>query len=123
MSLARLGIRRTYRLRCASLGRDLSTDGGTRPLWSPDGRELFYWNRERLFAVPVSTHSGFEAGEPRLLMEVRNRFRVSASSYGYDIHPDGRRFAIVVEGETSPPTQVNLIQNWFEELERLVPTN
>ena len=45
----------------------------------------------------------------------------------YDISPDGERFVLVKElsggdGETEAP-QVVLVENWFEELERLVPTN
>jgi hypothetical protein len=37
---------------------------------------------------------------------------------GYDITPDGRRFLVVMGGE---PKTITIVQNWFEELKRLVP--
>lgn len=42
----------------------------------------------------------------------------------YDVTPDGRRFLMVEEKERPPikATQMILVQNWFEELKRLVPT-
>ena len=44
---------------------------------------------------------------------------------GFDVAPDGRRFVFVQSLETvSPPapTVIHLVENWFEELKRLVPT-
>ena len=42
----------------------------------------------------------------------------------YDISPDGERFLMLNPGdEDLPATQISVLQNWFEELKRLVPTN
>ncbi len=45
----------------------------------------------------------------------------------HDVSPDGERFLMIKEGggadDTSAPSQLILVQNWFEELRRLVPTN
>ena len=49
----------------------ISTDGGTGPVWAQTGRELFYRNGDQMMAVPITTQSGFSAGEPRLLFEGR----------------------------------------------------
>lgn len=47
----------------------------------------------------------------------------SGTTRAYDIHPDGRRFIMVSEVERQPATQsrhqVNVVLNWFQELERL----
>jgi len=41
----------------------------------------------------------------------------------YDVSPDGQRFLMLKPAETAAPgTQIVVVQNWFEELKRLVPT-
>ena len=45
----------------------ISTGGGIEPMWSRDGRELFYRNGNQMMAVPTDTEPGFNAGTPRLL--------------------------------------------------------
>jgi len=50
----------------------LSTDGGTLPAWSPDGKELVYLGPDRkLMAAAVKAGSRLEAGIPKPLFEVR----------------------------------------------------
>ena len=102
----------------------MSADGGTRPLWSPDGRELFYLDEGRLFVVPVMTEPTFAPGSPEMLF---GGIYYGTGGCSYDISPDGERFFIVKEAtatnQTTTAPQVILVQNWFEELRRLVPTN
>ena len=101
----------------------ISTDGGIVPIWSPDGSELFYNTGGQTVSVNVDTTSEFTAGTPRPL------FRTPAGSgYGYDFHiaPDGERFvraALDDEAAVLRARQLHVVLNWFEELERLVPTN
>ncbi len=102
----------------------ISTDGGNEPLWNRNGRELFYRVDEKMMAVDITTQPGFAAGKPRQLFEghyLRNG--VGYARPNYDISPDGQRFLMVrsVEQEQSPPTQINVVLNWTEELKRLVP--
>jgi len=41
-----------------------------------------------------------------------------------DISPDGERFLILAPtGEDPPSTELHVTLHWFEELERLVPTD
>ena len=47
----------------------ISTDGGTAPLWSYDGTELYYRAGRAMMAVPVETGAAFTAGRPALLFE------------------------------------------------------
>ena len=91
------------------------------PLWSPDGRELFYRDlyAEKLVAVDVETGNGFAAGSPRVLFD---DYYMEHIAYGrtYDITPDGERFVMVKE-MSPPPRRIAVNLNWFEELKRLAP--
>ena len=95
-------------------------------MWSRDGRELFYRNGEMMVAVAVP--AGPEsAGKPTLLFEGRFDLKDSPGATNYDVTPDGQGFVMIrtPEGvaESSGATQVTLVQNWFEELQQLAPTN
>ena len=69
----------------------VSTDGGTEPVWSRDGRELFYLNGDKMMAADIATRPAFTAGPPRLLYEGRYDTSVTNTS-SYDVSLDGRRF-------------------------------
>ena len=49
--------------------RQISTDGGTEPVWNRNGRELFYRSGNKMMAVDITTQPGFAAGKPRMLFE------------------------------------------------------
>ena len=105
----------------------VSTNGGRMPLWSPDGRELYYRsvNGRRVFAVAVDAESSFIADTPQLLFEGDYPAGALSEFRTYDLDADGSRFVIVkrdtaqTEAETAP--ELVLVQNWFEELNALVP--
>ena len=101
----------------------ISTSGGTHPLWSPDGRELFYLSGTALLAVPIQTNPSFTPGAPQVLFE-GDYFAGTGRSY--DVAPDGQRFLMIKAGDTSDESsnapQVIIVENWFEELKRLAPT-
>ena len=100
----------------------ISKDGGTRPLWAPDGRELFYLSRGgELMSVRVHTEQGLAPGSAEVVLEGRD-FAPSGFGRSYDISPDGKRFLMIKEPGETASTELNLVLNWFQELERLVPT-
>jgi Tol biopolymer transport system component/predicted Ser/Thr protein kinase len=101
----------------------ISTEGGTEPVWNPNGRELFYRSGDKMMAVDIATQPGFAAGKPRMLFE--GRYEVAPFPVdNYDISPDGQRFLMLkpIEQAQAAPTQINVVLNWFEELKRRVPT-
>ena len=112
----------------------VSSDGGSRPLWAPDGGELFYLSSSgQLMAVRVETEPGFTLGNAVLLFERRYFAGDLAAAVGmgtiavgrtYDISPDGERFLMIKEQASDEPSTAEfiLVLNWFEELKRLVPT-
>ena len=102
----------------------ISTGGGTEPAWNPNGRELFYRSGDKMMAVDVATQPSFAAGKPRTLFEGRYQ-PASVLIDNYDVSPDGQRFLMLKPSEqtsSSSLTQIVVVQNWFEELKRRVPT-
>ncbi len=96
----------------------VSTEGGEEPLWSKDGRELFYRNGPKWMAAEVATQPQFRAGTPRLLFEGPY---LNVAGVSYDVAADGR-FLMLEENYKQPPTtQLQAIFNWSEEVKRRVP--
>ena len=108
-------------------GRWQISNGGVTPVWAPDGRKLYYvrlddpdqedW-RGALMSVRVTTEAGFSPASPEVMFE-GSYFTLRGRSY--DISPDGQRFLMIKEDPA--PLELILVQNWFEELKRLVPTD
>jgi Tol biopolymer transport system component len=99
----------------------ISTDGGTEPVWNPNGRELFYRIGDKMMAVDIATQPSFTAGKPRMLFEGQY-VPTPATFPNYDVSPDGQRFLMLKPIEQAVgPTQINVVLNWFEELKRRVP--
>jgi len=93
--------------------------GNEEPVWSEDGRELFYRNGRRWMAVPIITSPTFSSGAPQLLFQ-GDYINVAGMEYG--VSPDGKRFLVLQPTDSSPPIELRVVVNWFEELKRLVPT-
>jgi serine/threonine-protein kinase len=106
----------------------ITTDGGTRPLWAPNGRELFYVDEKlRLMRVPVdASGTTFVAGNASVVLASAGVTFGGGPGRFYDISHDGRRFLVLRAGGRSngqgTPVQLNVVLNWTEELKRLVPT-
>ena len=94
----------------------VSIAGATSPAWSPDSRELYYFEQDRLIAVQVETDSTFRVIKRETL------FSGNYSQYRwqrqYDVHPNGNEFVMI---ESPAGREIEIIVNWFVELERLVP--
>ncbi len=101
----------------------VSSGGGRLPIWSRDASELYYSDGEGMIAVKIGSDPNKPLGSPEQLFlfadlnaEVHSYGRVSAVSR------DGR--FLVSRKVTDEPhgRQLICIQNWFEELKRLAPT-
>ena len=98
----------------------VSSNGGTQPRWSRDGKELFYVEGNTLVAVSVSSGPTFSVGSARRLFEHPGlRDRPGMFSYpSYDVSADGRQFVLperVDLGEEAPEPSIRVVQNWFTE--------
>ena len=96
----------------------VSIDGGTAPVWSRDGRELFFAKGDTLFAAPVTLGETFSSGAVRRLFS--GPYTLDAVTGNYDVAPDGQNF-LVAGNQTPAPHQLELVLNWFEDLNRLAP--
>jgi serine/threonine-protein kinase len=96
----------------------ISTNGGNEPVWSPNGKELFYRDRDlRMMTVPIETEPEFKPSEPKFMFEFK--FAMEAGR-DYDISPDGQHFLFVKEGDVlGEDAELVIVQDWFDEL---VPT-
>jgi serine/threonine protein kinase len=104
----------------------VSSEGGTQPLWARNGQQLFYrghgQGQNQIRVVDVRTDGGFAASKPRLLFE-GSGYGTAVPVRSWDLSFDGRRFLMVKseQRKPTPVTELVLVQNWFEELKRLVP--
>jgi len=97
----------------------VSTNGGTEPVWSRGGHELYYLEGQRLMAVAVSTGWTLGFKPPAWLFD--SRYRIFGQPWSYDVAADGRFLMIKPTTEVQPLPQVVVVLNWREELKRLVP--
>jgi serine/threonine-protein kinase len=103
----------------------VSTGGGTRPLWSRDGRELFYVSpANALMRVGVERAASWAASTPTMLLKDGSVITPGNNlGRNYDVSPDGQRFLVVkpLNASTTPPPQLVVVQHFDEMLKRLVP--
>ena len=98
-----------------------STGNPHHPMWSRDGKELFYVPRAGAFeAAAVFTRSTFSFGPP---VAVPRTFPSAppTTPRTFDITADGRVIGVIAPGESRQADEIQVVLNWFEELKRLVP--
>jgi serine/threonine-protein kinase len=102
--------------------QQISGEGGSEPLWARNGKQLFYRREDQVWVVDVRTDGGLTTGKPRFLFEKPGYGRTYPIR-SWDLSLDGQRF-LMTKRENRKPTPVTemiLVQNWFEDLKRLVP--
>jgi dipeptidyl aminopeptidase/acylaminoacyl peptidase len=95
------------------------------PAWSRDGKELFYIPGPGEFSViPVTTASGFVFGNPAPVRQVLQNYPPSFPRH-FDVTADGKLIGLIPAGQTpsgaAAPNQINVIINWFRDLQQRVP--
>ena len=102
----------------------VSNGGGTGPLWSRDGSELFYVSADNVMvAVTVSSGERLEVAERRSLFGIPPDLQQTPSEFytPWDIAPDGR---FIMARSMTAATQIEapliVVENWFEELKELL---
>ena len=108
----------------SGVATQVSARGGTEPVWSKDGRELYYRaggagaEDRYMMAVPVGTGEDLEPGRPVELFA--DRFaRTPLRIPNYDVSPDGR--FLMIRAADNREGGLIVVLNWFEELKRLLP--
>jgi len=90
----------------------VSAGGGTRPMWSPGGREIVYVHERDVMSVTVTTGPSLVVGQPARL------FSMEPQDQLLDVAADGR-FMVLRRNIPSIPTTLGLVVNWFEAVRRM----
>jgi hypothetical protein len=110
----------------------VSREGGQQPRWAHSGEELFFLDAEgRLVAAQVRADEVFQVSSSRALFQAFPEFfsvsdgALTAGMDTWDVAPDDQRFVMLRQGTASvgDAGRVVLVQNFFEELKRLVPVD
>ena len=103
----------------------ISNGGGTMPVWSRNGRDLFYRTEDSRIMVATYTVRGdtFVADKPRVWSD--KRLANTGLTRNFDLAPDGKRFVVLMAPEGAEPIElpshVTLMMNVFDELRRIAP--
>ena len=113
--------------------RPVSTDGGRAPAWARRGTGLQLLYKEpvyRWMAVDIEVENNeLQLGAPVFLFE--GHYQGASPTRTWDVTPDGERFLMIQSDRGAfqasldryLTNRVSIVLNWFEELERLVPTD
>lgn len=97
----------------------VSIDGGSEPIWSHDGTELYYRHGDVIMSVTVTTDAGFRVGSPREVL-AEPPLPGAGGNPNYDVFPDGR----FLVRHAAPGTSIDLVRlviDWNEELRKIMP--
>jgi serine/threonine-protein kinase len=99
-----------------------SSGGGARPVWSKNGRAIFYEGPGGAIMEVTVTASGkaWRAGAPIQLFQGPYA-SLAGSNRNFDVSGNGERFLMVKRRSESEGPQIVVVQNWFAELRRLAP--
>jgi eukaryotic-like serine/threonine-protein kinase len=104
----------------------VSKETGHHPVWSPDGKELFYFpGSSPLAGVNVRTQPAFAVTDPTTTVATFTSNTQPMLPRNHDITPDGQRFIAAVDPgfqSAAGPPQIQVVLNWTEELKQRVPT-
>jgi serine/threonine-protein kinase len=102
----------------------ISTNGGTTPVWAENGRELFYMSSGNFMSASVTAQPTFSASTPRIVADYPPFLMGRLSNGVYDVSADGQQILFVrANVENGPPDEVRVVLNWTEELKQLAPTS
>jgi serine/threonine-protein kinase len=95
----------------------VSTDAGRDPIWSRDGKELYFVSGRKMMAVRVqATPDGaFAASRPEELFEGNVG---SGRTRDYDVGPDGRFVAVRSAGDSEGSRELRMLLSWQQEMLR-----
>ena len=104
----------------AASKRRVSFAGGEEPLWSPDGREIVWRFGAKWYSVGFADEPELTLGQPTVLFE--GPF-INVFGYSWDMSSDGERFLVIENPDAGRPlTELVVVSNFFDELQRRVPT-
>jgi serine/threonine-protein kinase len=102
----------------------ISPAGGTKPLWARTGRELLYVGLDgKMMSVPIQSGATFTFGNATTVFDANRYYVTNTIGRTFDLSPDGQRFLFVTNGPEESTSQLNVVLDWFAELNQKVPVN
>ena len=98
----------------------VSTDGGTEPVWARNGKELFYKHDREMMSLAVKSTPTFAPGSPVRLFE-GNYAEGHRDHPNYDVSLDGRGLPMIKEETTGSPLPIHVEIDMLSELGRIAP--
>ena len=95
-----------------SVRYQVSLDGGATPVWSRDGRTIFYTNARRIVSATLATQPSFRVLERKVVVE--RAFTFNAIHADFDVMPDGKHVIVLQPAEED--AQLIAVHNWRNEL-------
>lgn len=107
----------------------ISTNGGTDPVWRRDGKELFYRSGRQMLAVDIRLGRTLQVSKPVALWEGSYLAGLGSScgmpgptSANYDVTSDGQQFLMIVDtGETAEGRSLQVVSNWSATVKQAAP--
>ena len=90
----------------------VSNDGGTEPMWAPDGHRLFYRRGRALIAASITTANGFTISSRAVLFQ--GDFDGGMPHANYAVARDGEHFVMITAGRVT--TDAVVVRNWGREM-------
>ena len=101
----------------------ISTGGGTQPVWTRNGRELLYVASDgNLMSVPLQPGTSFDFGNATRVMDL-SEYNLAAPRRNYEVSPDGQRFVLAKDDQQQGAARINVVLNWVEDLKKKIPLN
>lgn len=94
----------------------VSTAGGSEPVWANDGRELLYLNgKGEMVSAEIQAGATFVVGKQHVLFSA-TQFSRSGVVPSFALSPDDKRFLMVREGDATQQSELIVAENWMEGL-------
>jgi hypothetical protein len=94
----------------------VSAAGGTDPVWSHSGRELFYINgQNEVMSVSVLPGRSFAISPPKVLFSAAP-YTPNPPVPAFDLSPDDKRFLMLRETTPTERNELIVVENWAEEM-------
>ena len=94
----------------------VSVGGGTEPLWSRDGKRLFYRNGGQLVSASIASTPSIAVTGRTVLFE--SDYATHPYHPNYDVAPDGRQFVMLKQ--SGDEAQLVVVINWTEDLRQRI---
>ena len=96
----------------------ISSAGGSNPIWSPSGNEIYFTQGSTLFAVSIHSGNVFDYSAPRKILDLS-----SSGAFLVDISTDGKKFAVItLPSKDLSTSEYTVVTDLFQELKSTFST-